>query len=136
MSTQSILLKGLNEVLSLLGLLDKKVKKLVVSGPAEIGQAIKVELIRNTPVYSGALASKWTVESGGKGLVKVTNNSLYAEVVDTGSDVGSYPWPSAGKRTVKLGGKIWSSQAVGGMTKAIDDEFINNALEKYILSKL
>ena len=74
----------------------------------------------NSPVDSGAFRAEWDFkeEPPAKGVfssVVVFNRMPYAIVIEYGSVYGRDPWPSAGDKTIEMGNRIWSTQAVGGV---------------------
>lgn len=75
----------------------------------------------NSPVDSGAFRGEWdfkeeTPTGDTIASVSVFNRSAYAAVIEFGSPAGEAPWPSAtGEKTIELDGRIWSTQAVGGV---------------------
>lgn len=89
-----------------------------------------------TPIDTGYLSRQWEVRRVSKGRVAVVNGSLYAKYIEEGSKLRSHPWPSAGKKTVSSRNRIWSSQAIGGVTRNVTSELINSLAEKHIMSKL
>jgi hypothetical protein len=57
------------------------------------------------------------------------NIQPYSRVLEKGSQPGKRPWPSAGPRTVEQAGRIYSSQAPGGI-------FENAEIEKVVEREL
>lgn len=81
----------------------------------------------NTPVASGILRAEWDFKkekASGNVLVSVSvfNRMPYAAAADQGSKKGELPWASAGPRTKEEGGRIWSKQAIGGITGPVLEE--------------
>lgn len=78
------------------------------------------------PVDSGAFKEAWSSSgrqsSGGDLTASISNNSAYAGAIEFGSLPGSKPWPSPGEKTVMSGGRIYSSQAVGGTLDKVFNE--------------
>ena len=63
--------------------------------------------------------------------VSLINAQEYAIPLEEGSTPGNKPWPTARERTVVSNGKIWSTQAIGGVSSHItiaDKERMQNAL--------
>lgn len=91
----------------------------------EAAQDLMGTLIAATPVGErggGTARASWSLRSEGKGVWKIENTATsdssgfpYARTLEEGSLVGSRPWPSPGKRTVQMGPKVYSDQAVGGI---------------------
>ncbi len=78
----------------------------------------------NSPVgerVGGTFRQSWqisenpTMEPGVVAAIEVVNNMPYAEALEYGSPQGGKPWPNAGPRTVLEEGRVWSSQAPGGV---------------------
>ena len=86
------------------------------------------EARKNRP--SGVLHNKWqhqtfwnqhNAETLFENTAESKNGFRYGHSIEFGSTPGSLPWKSVGKRTVMFSGRIYSSQAPGGMTQHIDD---------------
>ena len=86
------------------------------------------EARKNRP--SGVLHNKWNSKTFNHGnrfetmfenTAEGSNGFKYGHSIEFGSTPGSSPYPSVGKRTVMFSGRIFSSQAPGGMTQHIDD---------------
>lgn len=92
------------------------------------------ELKENAPVDSGKFKDAWEydISSSGKGLMAtVSNDTVYASAIEFGSTPGQKPWPSPGPKTVVSGGRIYSSQAVGGtIEKTFNDANMQKFAEK------
>ncbi len=87
------------------------------------------QLRSNSPVdhgdFKGAWKSSGVIGSSGNLTARVSNNSVYAGAIEFGSAPGSRPWPSPGPKTTNSGGRIYSSQAVGGViNKTLDEKTI------------
>jgi len=77
-------------------------------------------LTDNSPVDSGVFRAEWDFKEeplsrGEIASVSVFNRMPYAVVLEYGSPVGEAPWAAAGEKTIELDGRIWSTQAVGGV---------------------
>jgi len=87
------------------------------------------DIQRNTPVDKGALRAAWQLDfkQTSDSYQGEINNSLpYAVPIEVGSTPGKRPWKSPGPKTVLSEGKIYSSQAVGGVVnKVVDDKSID-----------
>jgi len=59
----------------------------------------------------------------------ISNPMPYAGVLEHGSKEGQKPWPHAGPRTVNSGGKVFSSQAPGGVLGPILPKITSDAAE-------
>lgn len=86
------------------------------------------EARKNRP--SGVLHNKWNSKTFNHGnrfetmienMAESKNGFRYGHSIEFGSTPGSLPWKSVGKRTTMFGGRIFSSQAPGGMIQHIDD---------------
>lgn len=92
----------------------------------------------NSPVDTGIFRAEWDflegpVSPGVLAQVTVTNRMPYAGVLDEGSPVGGIPWASEGPKTIEKDGRIWSKQAVGGVTSPVlDDSDFSEGLIKSI----
>jgi len=90
----------------------------------------KAAFMTASPVgKTGHFRSSW--QEGGGGLAhgkkfiasaSIWNPLIYADPLETGSQKGTRPWPSAGPRTKEGNGRIWSSQAVGGVINQVISE--------------
>lgn len=78
----------------------------------------------NSPVgehNGGTFRQRWDIsekpplDSNAVAGVGIVNNLPYAGVLEFGSPQGGKPWPNAGTRTVLQAGRVWSSQAPGGV---------------------
>lgn len=78
-------------------------------------------VILRSPADSGFFRGSWDVTSGkggaGSGVYEAIlyNNAPYSVPIEYGSDRGGKPWPRVGPKTTLQGGRIWSSQAPGGV---------------------
>jgi hypothetical protein len=86
----------------------------------------RAALMTESPVgKTGNFRSSWEAASDvahGKKFIAVAsiwNPLIYADPLETGSRKGARPWPSAGPRTVENKGRVWSSQAVGGVINQV-----------------
>jgi len=130
------IVKGLKETSKYLRSLNRRVKKITDSGLRNMAYEIKDKLVNATPVDSGYLASRWKVSSINASEIHIRNDASYAGAVEKGSPVGEKPWPSAGEKTVQADGKIWSSQAIGGISKCLTKSFIDNLVRDNLTDKL
>ena len=109
--------------------LDKMLKELIL--------AVRSKVQLATPRDTGTAQRSWTgVERISKGY-QFGNVQPYSKYLETGSLPGKRPWPSPGPKTVSESGRIYSSQAPGGILKTADIEnYIKQALpqliEKYL----
>ena len=96
-------------------------------GVSKIANDTLAAFIEDTPRDKGHLEAEWDIldQSGGSGglLVKkvIFNRLPYMEPVELGSPKGQLPWKVAGPRTREKDGRIYSSQAVGGVIQPIID---------------
>lgn len=93
-------------------LTDKQVSKITKKLSVSIRQA----MIRATPVDSGEAKTSWTPLSKVEGGWSFGNIAPYAYYLEHGSEPGKKPWPTVGSSTVFYQGKIYSSQAPGGIS--------------------
>lgn len=103
------------------------------------------DIIQRSPVGSsrrgytgGSFRAAWHMsnlqEPGVLWGVRYSNNMPYAGPLEYGSPRGGLPWPSAtGVKTIEVKGKIYSSQAPGGVVGPVLDrrkflDAVNNAV--------
>jgi len=89
-------------------------------------QLVALAMVKS-PVDTGRFRAAWQMQSfvpsGTIAGVIITNNTHYAGVLERGSKKGRKPWPNAGPKTVARGGRIYSSQAPGGvLTPALPEQ--------------
>lgn len=89
-----------------------------------------IELESESPVDKGDFKKLWKVldvkKTQNKMTAKIENDSAYGTAIEYGSKPGSKPWPNPGEKTVMSNGRIYSTQAVGGViNKVFYDEKIN-----------
>jgi len=88
---------------------------------------------KESPEDTGHFRASWELdfkESGDTFRGEVTNPLPYASVIEFGSTPGKKPWPSPGPKTVLASGKIYSSQAVGGVvSKVVTDKNIEDFMQ-------
>lgn len=97
------------------------------------------ELENESPVDKGDFKKLWDALSIKKtqSLLssKIENSSAYASAIEYGSTPGSKPWPNPGEKTVMSEGKIYSTQAVGGVIgKVFNDNKVNAFVEDLAIS--
>lgn len=99
-----------------------------------ISSKVRAAVIQATPRDSGLTARSWTpVRKGAEGSYSFSNPYPQAYSLEVGSSPGSRPWPSVGPRTVMDSGRIYSSQAPGGIIKnAGVEELIDVELRRYM----
>ena len=96
---------------------------------------VENELVNRAPVDSGDFRDSWessSISKTSKGVTaRITNDKIYADAIEFGSTPGESPWPNPGPKTRMSGGRIYSSQAVGGtIKKALSDKNINEFAKK------
>ena len=96
---------------------------------------VEKDLRDRAPVDSGDFRDSWestpVTKGNNKLSAKILNSEIYASAIEFGSAPGEKPWPSPGPKTVMSGGRIYSSQAVGGtIGKALSDKNISNFAKK------
>lgn len=77
-------------------------------------------VIMRSPVDKGYFRSSWDVTTGkgaGSGVYEAVlfNNAPHAFPIEYGVKPGEKPWSSVGPKTTLQDGRIWSSQAPGGV---------------------
>ncbi len=121
-----------------------KLESRALLGLQKISLDTQAELMAASPVgKTGIFRSSWQgevqISNTPKmlGELSIWNPTIYGEPLEVGSKKGKRPWPSAGPRTKEAHGRIWSSQAVGGVIeKTIDAKYVKDASEtltEYIL---
>jgi hypothetical protein len=84
-----------------------------------------------TPVDTGEARSSWTIVRRTEGGYSFGNITPYAHILEEGSQPGKAPWPNVGPRTQFFEGRIYSSQAVGGIFKNAEiDTLIDDAVKE------
>ena len=120
----------------------------------ESAVTLKTNLKNSTPISSGAMRGSWSMSrmnktTGTIASVSIQNRSVQGPSVELGVAPGTMPWPSPTKgrgklpgrkrvpeRTVMSKGRIWSTQAVGGITPKVISASVVNLLSKRIASSL
>jgi len=78
------------------------------------------------PVDKGDLKEAWDEDGFTETPISISthisNDLIYAPVIERGSKPGYKPWPTAREKTVQRNGRIWSTQAIGGTL----DKVVNN----------
>lgn len=96
--------------------------------------------LRVTPVDKGELQLGWMMRKEGPMDYRLYNDVRYWEPHEAGSEPGKRPWPSVGPRTVEANGRIFSSQAPGGIwynfqkMKALDE--LIEALDRVVFERV
>lgn len=84
-----------------------------------------------SPVDTEEFKNSWNTEFKNNSAI-ISNNKEYARSLELGSKPGAKPWPNPGEKTKMFQGKIYSSQALGGIIdKAITEEDVDNLLESF-----
>jgi hypothetical protein len=113
--------------------IDNYIKSQTRLGMMKVAFSIKDELEKQSPVgETGHFKESWKLSTVSDTKIEITNTAPYSPAIEFGSMPGHPPWPSAGRRTVRSAGRVWSSQAVGGMSRVITDSFLDNLIDKYI----
>jgi hypothetical protein len=108
------------------GQISQDIAALAKIGISKIALDLVAAIKENTPVDKGILKQEWEIidDDGDAGVLVrkiITNRMPYAEPVEFGSPKGQLPWKTAGPKTVEREGRIYSSQAVGGILQPIID---------------
>jgi len=122
--------------------INTSIKSLVYTASNEI----KSQLKAGSPVASGEMRENWSIRRGVQdsntvSSVSIRNTTIQAVSVDIGSEPEESPWPNPTKgrgkvpgrkkvpvRTVLSKGRIWSTQAVGGVTSKVINKRLLNTL--------
>ena len=121
---------NINAVIADLNILSETIKNRLQRNLVDLLTDIQADLMLASPVGdSGNFRSSWRVEEPEVSVTglegSVYNNTIYAEPLELGSPKGGRPWGKAGARTTESDGRVWSSQAVGGvMAEIISDSYI------------
>lgn len=95
---------------------------------------VYAEILTRSPVDTGRYRANWSAPdiSESEDVVEavIRNNLKYAHPVTYGSVKGQSPWPSAGPKTVEQSGRVYSSQAVGGVVDPALDGWANAVVEE------
>jgi hypothetical protein len=84
-----------------------------------------------TPVDTGEAQKSWTIVRRSEGGYSFGNVAPYAHILETGSEPGKAPWPNVGPRTTMYAGRIYSSQAPGGIFKEAGlDNLVEQAVQE------
>lgn len=109
----------------------------------DLADDLKDALSEATPVMSGDAAGNWYTRNVGKGAWEIYNTAknvrngyFYAIPLEHGSVLGERPWYNGGPRTVIRDGRVWSSQAVGGIVANTRLESIVDSAASVFLKEL
>ena len=96
-------------------------------------EKIRSAMIENTPYDTGIAKTSWGQIEQCEGGLSFSNPQVYAVPLEFGSKPGERPWPGTGPKTVMHGGRIYSSQASGGIVQTANlDKIIEACLDKLI----
>lgn len=115
-------ISGLDEVVERLKVIDDEGIKNKAQAALDVAafDILAVAQMRS-PVDKGHFKQAWQISQEpieGAGVIagkKITNTMPYSGPLEHGSPEGGQPWPKAGPKTTLESGRIWSSQAVGGV---------------------
>lgn len=111
--------------------LPKKIETALANSNRQIVYQYVDILEKASPIDKGKLQKSWNSKTFNHtnrfetiidNTAEGSNGFRYGHSIEFGSTPGSLPWKSVGKRTVMFSGRIYSSQAPGGMTQHINDE--------------
>jgi hypothetical protein len=96
-------------------------------------QKIRSAVQEATPVGKTGTAKKsWTIVERDSTGYSFGNSAPYSHVLEAGSPLGGRPWASSGPKTVTEDGRVYSSQAPGGITKKANiDTILEDALKDF-----
>lgn len=109
------------KTINLLNKLPKVISRVSKAQVTVTAEALKSELQIGSPVETGLFRSNWWIARGKKSSgtiasLSVQNRMVYGPPIEHGSEKGSAPWPNArNPKTVEVNGRIYSSQAIGGV---------------------
>jgi hypothetical protein len=101
-----------------------------------VASRVRKAVMSATPVFTGETRKSWTPVRKVSGGYSFSNPLVQADVLDKGSSPGQKPWPSPGPRTTLYRGKIYSSQAPGGILYTADVERIANEVASELFEKM
>ena len=110
----------------------KGMKQLAKIALNKVALDLVADFQENSPVDKGGFKKNWDFANvnviGSLAAVSIFNSAEYAVPLEEGSPVGGKPWKSAGEKTAEHDGRIWSKQAIGGITTPVfeDDVFIDD----------
>lgn len=118
------------------GELTKFLKRLTSSKPGSLlhtlAEKIRSAMIEATPRDTGLAKATWGQIEQHSGGLSFANPQAYAIPLQFGSKPGEPPWPGVGPKTVMHGGRIFSSQAPGGMVETVNlDKIIEACLNEF-----
>ena len=94
---------------------------------------ILAKIIKATPKDTGDARQAWSLINASSESLTFQNPLAYAIPLEYGSALGSKPWPSTGPKTVEMSGRVYSSQAPGGIVINTQlDEFVDKMVSKVI----
>lgn len=97
---------------------------------------VYTEILTRSPVDTGRYRANWSPpnvsESGDVVEAVIRNNLKYAHPVTYGSVKGQRPWPKAGPKTVEQDGRVYSSQAVGGVIDPVLDGWADAVMDEIL----
>lgn len=98
-----------------------------------VGDEVRKAVVDATPVDTGKAKAGWEAVRRNRGGISFGNREVYTASLIEGSIPGSRPWPSVGPKTTASQGRIYSSQAPGGiLEKAKVDEIVEKISAKVI----
>jgi len=118
--------------------LPKKIETALTETHLDIVNQYENILRLHSPIDKGKLKSSWqhqtlwnqyNAETIIENIAESKNVFRYGHSIEFGSTPGQLPWKSVGKRTVMFSGRIYSSQAPGGMTQFIDNDVVQVSAE-------
>ena len=115
----------------------KRIEGIKDRGPGSwfhtVAEKIRSAMIENTPYDSGIAKTSWGQIEQHEGGLSFSNPQAYAVPLEFGSKPGERPWPGTGPKTVMHGGKIYSSQAPGGIVETANlDKIIEACLNELV----
>jgi hypothetical protein len=95
-----------------------QISKLTRSVASRVRQAIIAATpVGDRPPDPRRAKSSWTAVKKDEGGYSFSNPLIQTKFLEKGSPIGERPWPSAKRRTVYSGDRVYSSQAPQGITK-------------------
>lgn len=99
----------------------------------DVTKRVRSAIVEGTPVDTGEARASWGPIKKNEGGLSFQSTVPYMLHLEKGSTPGEQPWPTPGPKTVMQGGKIYSSQAPGGIVATANvDAIMDELVKKFI----
>lgn len=102
----------------------------------DLMRKLRMQVKTATPIDTGEAQRSWTIVRRVEGGYSFGNIAPYAHILEEGSKPGKAPWPNVGPKTTLFAGRIYSTQAVGGIFKEANVENVIDKAVKELERKL